>query len=700
MNELSNLALNLSLSSGINSLDEILEGLRWGDTVVFHVGSPQEYSLFLDPLRAFLHREKVQTHRLLFRGSDSRPLPEEYIHECHTFHQQVAQLERVTTRVCQLIRQGPPRSFYLFDDLEAIGRIPGYEQRIPEFLRHVVKEIAKADSAAYISLQRGFLAPSEVAQVKDVVPVFINVWSLDQEVHFQILNASGRYSEKLFQRYAIRGSTIRAVSGSEFEQYAETLERRSQEFLELYAQKRDVENDLQRRVFELSLMNDITRSLLSAMDLEEILHRILIGVTAKEGLGFNRAFLLLVNEADQVLEGNTAIGPSNLDEAHRIWHALSGRKLSMTELAALGKDWQHQDAQVNELVRQIRVPLANRSHLFIELLKDMLPEIISFEIPSHHRSEEVLHQLGVDGFAAVPLISRKRSLGLLLADNLITQKKISEDDLKMLETFANYAASAIEHARLYEEVRTSIKESERHIRELETMQDRLIHSKRLSALGELASKMAHEVRTPLVSIGGFANAMLKRQSPESENYEYLKIIVTEVRRLERIIADVLTYVSPGIPRKRIVDLVKMIDEVLLMFSLPLKEKQIDAIVRSDEASMCRVDPDQMKQVLTAIINNAIESMSERGSLTIQLIRQQDFLRIAIADTGTGIPEDKLDRLFDAFFTTKSTGSGLGLNIASQIVANHKGSIYVESKLGEGSTFYINLPLVPPEVGRI
>jgi signal transduction histidine kinase len=168
--------------------------------------------------------------------------------------------------------------------------------------------------------------------------------------------------------------------------------------------------------------------------------------------------------------------------------------------------------------------------------------------------------------------------------------------------------------------------------------------------------------------------------------------VNEVRRLERIISDVLTYVSPGIPRKRIVDFRKLVDEVVMIFCLPLKEKQIDVFIRSDDSPFCRADPDQMKQVLTAIINNAIESMPESGKLAIHMGCEQDYLRISVTDTGIGIPEDKIGRLFEAFFTTKSTGSGLGLNIASQIVANHKGSIYVESKLGEGSTFYINLPL--------
>ncbi|HVN81901.1 MAG TPA: ATP-binding protein [Terriglobia bacterium] len=692
MNEKSHLELNLSLSSGVSGLDEILEGPRWGEAIIFHFTNPREYSSFLNPILPSLAKEGIQTHAFQLQGIGSTLTPDTEKCHCHNFHQQISHPERLSAQVCQLIRLEPPRSFFLFDDLEAIEKLPGYEQRVVELLRQVVAEIGRKQSAAYIPLSRGFLPSAEMAQVKDLIPVFVETWSLDEEVHFQILQASGRYSERLFQRYKIDRDSIKMFSVADSKQYAGALEQRTRESLELYTQKVHVESDLQRRVFELSLMNEITRSLLSTMDLEEILHRILIGVTAKEGLGFNRAFLLLVNETEQVLEGKMAIGPSNLDEALRIWGALDGRKLSISELAALGKEWQRQDAQVNKLARGIRIPLEDRAHLLIELLRLRQPEIIRPDFPSHLQSQSVLHLFEVDQVAAVPLLSRKKSLGLLLADNRITQKPIAEEELKHLETFANYAASAIEQARLHEEVRRRISENERHIRELEAMQDRLIHSKRLSTLGELASKMAHEVRTPLVSIGGFANALLKKKSNDSEDCEYLKIIVNEVRRLERIISDVLTYVSPGIPRKRIVDFRRLVDEVVMMFCLPLKEKQIDVSIRSDDSPLCRADPDQMKQVLTAIINNAIESMPECGKLAVHLGCQQSFLRISVSDTGIGIPEDKMGRLFDAFFTTKSTGSGLGLNIASQIVANHKGSIYVESKLGEGSTFYINLPL--------
>lgn len=119
-----------------------------------------------------------------------------------------------------------------------------------------------------------------------------------------------------------------------------------------------------------------------------------------------------------------------------------------------------------------------------------------------------------------------------------------------------------------------------------------------------------------------------------------------------------------------------------------------AVFTQYSASVPRVlvDPEQIQLVLTSILNNAMESMPDGGSLTVALQNGQGFVRLSIADTGAGISQENLGKVFDAFFATKSLGSGLGLNIASQIIANHKGSIYAESQLGAGSTFFINFPV--------
>jgi signal transduction histidine kinase len=685
---------SLTLSSGLQSLDQVLEGPQWGDTVIVHVNHVREYGLFLNPLTDFLKAQGIPYHCVSFQERAVSYRPESPSNSVYDLSP-LGNLGDMCRELSTVMTQNGPSCFYIFDNIADLVTSWTSQNEIIDLVQEICRQVSHQRAGAYLAMQRGLLSNPMVARIRDSASIFLDVWSLDDVVYFQPIKVQARYSEKMFQCYQLTGGRVHASSGVNFEEYAKTLEIKSREFLELYSQKRSIEKDLQKKVFELSLINNISSSLLSTMNLEEILYRILIGVTAKEGLGFNRAFLLLVSETEKVLEGKMAIGPSSLEEALRIWTDLNERHLTFSELLAnFDEGWRERDAYVNQIVRKIRVPLSDRTNLLVELIKHMQPEIIAYDIPFHHCADDILRLLEVRSFAAVPLLYRGRCLGLLLADNLITQKPITREDVNMLETFANYASSAIEHSRLYEEVRIRIKESERHIHELEAIQDRLIRSKKLSELGELASKMAHEIRTPLVSIGGFANTMLKGQRPESADREYLKIIVDEVRRLEDIITNVLAYVSPGIPKTKPTALNALLGHVIFLMNVLLQEKNVEVVTRfSDDLAPLALDPDQMKQVFTAIINNAIESMSEGGKLEVTTARHNDFVRISISDTGIGILEDKLDKVFDAFFTTKSTGSGLGLNIASQIVANHKGSIFVESQVGVGSTFIINLPSI-------
>jgi len=679
----------MGLSTGIASLDELLEGIYWGETLVFHGGDWSAFVPFVEALGALLETGLMPCCSFCFAESQLTRLQ-----SLGPFKQRAvlaaSDLQSAQQQLLDLISGDVPAT-YLFSDL---GNAFPDERNVVALFQFFARRISETRSASYVFLQKGSVSNASIAQIVDGSSLFFDFWRVDRRVLFQPIKAAGRYDPKLFMPYELSGSGIRPASELDGESYTGELEEKSREFLRLYTEKRQVENELQRKVFELSLINSLTASLLSTMNLEEILYRILVGVTAKEGLGFNRAFLLLVNEREQLLEGKMAIGPSSLEEAIRIWTELSDRHLSYQDLlAAFDSGWPEHDAHVNRLVRQIRVPLKERSHVLIDLLMQTQPEVIGpGGTRSHPEGLKILDLLGVERSAAAPLVYRKRQLGLLMADNLISHKPISEDDLRILETFANYASAAIEHSRLYEEVRLRIKESERHIVELEAMQNRLMRSKKLSDLGELASKMAHELRTPLVSIGGFANGLLKRHGPDSPDYEELKIVVDEVLRLEAIIRNVLAYVSPGIPRSQPTDLCDLSDKMLRLMQGVFEARRIEVSTQySNAVPRVLVDPDQIRLVLTAIINNAMESMADGGCLTVAIHNGQGFVRLSIADTGAGISEQDLGRVFDAFFTTKSLGSGLGLNIASQIIANHKGSIYAESQVGKGSTFFINFP---------
>lgn len=678
-------------STGISALDELIDGLHWGECVLFHGSAWTEFAAFFARFARFVEAENIPAYALTFGEAESS-VPSEF----GVFRQQrlplTAPLAPEMQRLVNTCAAG--NAAYCIDNLASLLSLAGSEEDFLRLFDDFAQWLSRQPAVAYVYLQKGLLSNRATGQVIERSSLFVDLWTIGESLYLQPIRAAGRYSEKLFMPYELSNGDLVSATGIA-DEYTRALETKTREVLELYAQKRQVETDLQRKVFELSLINGLTSSLLSTINLEEILYRILIGVTAKEGLGFNRAFLLLVNEKEQVLEGKLAIGPSSLEEAMRIWTDLSDRHLTYADLmAAFDSGWEQHDAHVNQLVKQIRVPLEDRSHVLIDLLMQTQPEVLGpGESRSHPGGEKILELLGVSSLAATPLVYRKRQLGLLMADNLISQKPIQDEDLRILETFANYASTAIEHSRLYEEVRLRIKESERHISELEAMQNRLMRSKKLSDLGELASKMAHELRTPLVSIGGFANAILKRHDPSTPDYEELKIIVDEVRRLEGIIRNVLAYVSPGLPRSQPTDLQELTQKVLKLMETAFAQGKIEVISQyANHLPQVTVDPEQIQLVLTSIITNAIESMPEGGRLRIAIQHGHDFVRLSVSDTGAGIPEENLGKVFDAFFTTKSLGSGLGLNIASQIIANHKGSIYVESRVGVGSTFFINFPV--------
>ena len=311
------------LSTGIESLDHLLEGLLWGECVVFHANETSEFVSFLQPLFSFLSAQRIPISWITFSNkSPSAQLQNFPTSQVHLILP--TNLEQFMEQISMALHTAVP-TFFIFEELTELRRMPNGEAEIVPAVERITEQLSNGNGSAYLQMRKGVLSDSTVAQIKDRVTVFMDLWKVDDALFFQPIKVLGRYSKKLFKSYQYSDGVIRPTEGIEFEEYARALENKSREFLELYSQKRHIETDLQRKVFELSLINGITTSLLSTMNLDEILYRILVGVTAKEGLGFNRAFLLLVNEEENVLEGKIAIGPSSLEEAMQIWMALNNR---------------------------------------------------------------------------------------------------------------------------------------------------------------------------------------------------------------------------------------------------------------------------------------------------------------------------------------------------------------------------------------
>jgi signal transduction histidine kinase len=296
-------------------------------------------------------------------------------------------------------------------------------------------------------------------------------------------------------------------------------------------------------------------------------------------------------------------------------------------------------------------------------------------------------------FAVVPLITQDDVIGIMLVDNLVTGARIEEQDLNRLKVFANSAASAIERGRLLQSLEKRLHELTLANRELKESRDRLVKTERLSAIGEVAASVAHEIRNPLVAIGGFARTVFQSLPEEDRNKNKVKVIVEETDRLERILSGLLEFSRPALPRFTDVDLNSLVLQTVHFMDAEIDDDLIQ-ITYDLDAELPRVwaDTQQMRQVLLNLIRNAIQAMLNGGTVTFRTDVQRQEVRLSIEDSGPGIPPEQTERIFDAFFTTKPTGSGLGLAICTQIVRNHNGRISVESGRTRGAKFVISLPM--------
>ncbi|MCL4473842.1 MAG: ATP-binding protein [Actinobacteria bacterium] len=240
---------------------------------------------------------------------------------------------------------------------------------------------------------------------------------------------------------------------------------------------------------------------------------------------------------------------------------------------------------------------------------------------------------------------------------------------------------------------------EQQVGEQQQLQEQLLQSTKLAALGELAANIAHEINNPLTGVLGYA-ALLQRGLPENDtNLKNLKVIENETIRARDIVRNLLDFARQEGLKKRKTSIREVMDD-----TLSLLRKQADLInVKvvldyEDDVPKVNVDVNQMKQVFINILNNALHSMERGGQLTVSIRAakpdgKQPWVEVAFQDTGSGIPPEKLELVFNPFYTSKDVGegTGLGLSVSQRIVEEHGGVIEVVSKLGKGSTFTVKLP---------
>jgi two-component system NtrC family sensor kinase len=232
-------------------------------------------------------------------------------------------------------------------------------------------------------------------------------------------------------------------------------------------------------------------------------------------------------------------------------------------------------------------------------------------------------------------------------------------------------------------------------RALRRTQEQLLQSEKLAAMGRLTSQIAHELNNPLYGIMNTLELLKTEISPESKRRKVLEMALSETVRLSELLRKMLSFSKPDQEEKQAVDLNTVVDEILLLHEKQLQENDVK-IKTSFAKTLPQINAskDQLRQVFLNLVANARDAMPNGGTLSVKTETDKENVKIEISDTGVGIKEEHIKKIFDSFFTTKDTvkGIGLGLSVCYGFIQDHGGDIEVKSKVNEGTTFSITFPV--------
>ena len=442
----------------------------------------------------------------------------------------------------------------------------------------------------------------------------------------------------------------------------------------------------EKMVHRLLLLQQFGEITQGTLHLDKLLHLILTCITADYSFGFNRATLFLINKELNVLNGKLAIGPASSEEATRILKEMSDSHNSLTDIVDK-LDYSHNiDTPLNTMTKLLVYSLADANEVVTLCTKEMKPIIVKDAVKDPRVSNEFRKALGVNEFVCVPLIAKNEPIGVIVADNVYTAEPISDERVNTLTMFVNQASLAIENAETY-------KSLEDKIDQLTETQQRLIRSEKLAAIGSMSSYVAHEIRNPLVTIGGFAKTLSRFTFTDTKIKVNIDIIIEEVKHLEKILNNITDFAKPSKPEKIDVQLCEIMENTCLLMENYFQEKHI-TLQKKYETGVpeAPVDPTQIKQVFLNILMNAVESMPDGGKLDVKIKYIDGSVKIYIVDAGKGMKQDVLQNIYDPFFTTKPSGTGVGLSVSLKIIEDHGGTIDAISEQGKGTTMLLTLPI--------
>jgi two-component system sensor histidine kinase HydH len=438
-----------------------------------------------------------------------------------------------------------------------------------------------------------------------------------------------------------------------------------------YQQVESLAERNERMVRNLTALQEVSQAMLTTVQEERLLDIIIQGLIQPAGLGFDRVQILEVDEASQILRGRKGAQ-----------QPAEGPVLPLAEVLFLPlaaeipvSDWQ--------------IPISPGLGAMAQAVLRMRPV--------HHSSQQQTGKAPSLGgsfealeYFVVPLVVKDRATGIIVVDNQHSSRPLEAEPLHALQMLATQAALMLENAHLYSTI-------EANNRELMLIRERMLESDRLAALSSLASGMAHEIRNPLVSIGGFARRIAKLVEKNSPLRGYVEVIQEEVSRLEKLLREILDFTGENLSYFGDHNLDQLIEDTLPLIQRDLEDCNIAVVKDLQPVPRIHCDDRQIKQVFYNLFQNARQAMHDTGgTLTIRTFAQERedgiYAAAAVTDTGGGIPLDVLHNIFNPFFSTKDYGTGLGLSIAQRIIARHYGHIEVRNELGKGVTFIVTLPI--------
>ena len=400
--------------------------------------------------------------------------------------------------------------------------------------------------------------------------------------------------------------------------------------------------------------------LMETLDIQEILRLVLEGLT--KHIGFDRARLYLINEKKNLLECKMAVG---IDE---------------------------------DRIKGITLPLGPADSVVGRSIFEKQPFIIQDASTDPRVNPTLKEKFNLHSLLVIPLLVKEKALGAIAADFVDPSKNITKEALESVMVFAQQAGLAIHNAFMYQELKTFSQQMEEKIQkttaDLRKTEAQLIRSEKLAALGQLAAGIAHEIRNPLTSINILIHSLTENFPPEDSPREDLKVIEEEIDRINEILDRFLRFAKPAPPLLERTEVASIFEETLQLIRPRMEKQRVHVQKEFEGLPIILMDREQIKQVALNLLLNAVQAMPRGGTLMLrgQNSRDGQWIKISIQDSGIGIPDEDMNKLFDPFFSTREGGIGLGLSIAHRIIDQHHGKIEVESALGKGTLFTLWLPV--------